>query len=49
MTTAVFSSPRAVGGVLGVSRGNADEQNWVCKSDGGDVSEAWLSPADAPA
>jgi hypothetical protein len=27
----------------------ADEQNWVCNADGGELSEDWLSPAAAPA
>jgi hypothetical protein len=44
-----FSTPPTGGGILESARGIAHEQNWVCKSDGGDVSEDWLSQADAPA
>jgi hypothetical protein len=44
-----FSSPPQVAAFLESARSIAHEQNWVCKSDGGDASEDWLSQADAPA
>jgi DNA-binding transcriptional LysR family regulator len=49
MTTAVAARHPQVAAFLESARGLAHEQNWICKSDGGELSEHWLSQADAPA
>jgi DNA-binding transcriptional LysR family regulator len=49
MTTAVSARHPQVATFLESARGIAHEQNWVCKSDGDQLSEHWLSQADAPA
>jgi DNA-binding transcriptional LysR family regulator len=49
MTTAVSARHPQVAAFLESARGIAHEQNWLCKSDGGELSEDWLSQADAPA
>jgi hypothetical protein len=49
MTTAVSARHPQVAAFLESARGIAHEQNWVCKSDDGELSEDWLSQADAPA
>jgi hypothetical protein len=48
-TTAVSARHAQVEACLESARGIAHEQNWVCRSDGGELSEDWLSQADAPA
>jgi hypothetical protein len=49
VTTAVSARHPQVAALMESARGIAYEQNWVCRSNGGDQSEDWLSQADAPA
>jgi DNA-binding transcriptional LysR family regulator len=49
MTTTASARHSQVAALLDSARAIAHEQNWVCRSDGGELSEDWLSRADAPA
>jgi DNA-binding transcriptional LysR family regulator len=49
MTTAASALHSQVAAFLESARAIAHEQNWVCKSAGGELSADWLSQADAPA
>jgi DNA-binding transcriptional LysR family regulator len=49
MTTAVSARQPQVAAFLESARGIAHEQNWLCKSDRGELSGDWLSQADATA
>jgi hypothetical protein len=49
MTTAVSARHPQVAAFLESARGIAHEQNRVCRSDGGELSEDRLSQSDAPA
>jgi DNA-binding transcriptional LysR family regulator len=48
MTTTASARHPQVAALLVSVRAIAHEQNWVCRSDGGELSEDWLSRADAP-
>ena len=48
MTTAVSARHPQVAAFLESARGIAHEQNWLCKSDGGELSEDWPAQSGRP-
>lgn len=48
MTTALSAVDPRVAAFMEAARAIAHEQNWVCKSNSGELSGDWLAQADAP-